>query len=61
MDPLAFYAQQKARMKSSRSYMERRSGASCFLYVATRVLKVLKVERYVDREPLTFHTWRCAC
>jgi hypothetical protein len=47
--PLTFYALWKARVKKSRSCMERRSRAPCFLYVVMHVLKVIEAERYVDR------------
>jgi hypothetical protein len=56
MEPLAFCAWLKARMKSSRRYVERRSGAPCFLYAALRVLKVVEDVWSVDREPLVFYT-----
>jgi hypothetical protein len=49
MEPLTFYARWKARMKNSRSCMERRSGAPCFLYAVMRVPKVIEVERYINR------------
>jgi hypothetical protein len=48
MEPLAFYARCKVLMKSSRSYVERRSGAPYFLYAVMHVLKVVKIERYID-------------
>jgi hypothetical protein len=54
MEPFAFYARWKVRLKSSRSCMERRSRAPCFLYATMRVLEVIEAERYVDREPLAF-------
>jgi hypothetical protein len=52
MEPLAFYARWKARMKSTRSCMERRSGTPCFLYAVMRGLKVIEVVWSVDQEPL---------
>jgi hypothetical protein len=38
-----------ARDESNRHCMERRSGALFFLYAVMRVLKVIEVERYVNR------------
>jgi hypothetical protein len=43
MELIAFYARQKTRMKSSRSYMKCRSGAHCFLYAVMHMLKVVEV------------------
>jgi hypothetical protein len=48
MESIAFYAQWKSSMESSRSCMEHGSGASYFLHVVMRVLKVIKEERYVN-------------
>jgi hypothetical protein len=49
MQPHVFYAWRKTHMKSSRSCMERRLGAPCFLYATMHVLKVIEAESYVDR------------
>jgi hypothetical protein len=57
VESIAFYAQWKSSIESSRSCMEHASGASYFLHVVMRVLKVIKEERYVNWEPLTFCTW----
>jgi hypothetical protein len=56
MEHVAFYARWKARMESSKSCMEHRSGAPYFLYVAMHVLKVVEVAWSVDRKPLAFYT-----
>jgi hypothetical protein len=61
VEPHAFCVRRKAHMKSSRSCMECRSGAPCFLYVTMVCWKIVEVVWSVDREPLTFYTRRCAC
>jgi hypothetical protein len=37
------------RAESNRSCIERRLGATCFLYAMMRVVKVIGAERYINR------------